>query len=136
MVVDRPVRQNDVVELLVAAAMPSIAASWEQHLEFWTGEELRGASNDVGVVAHHLVELMNRGETTPVRSVLDVVECLLAGPLEIDVRNLVVGLLEDLQNITSHDYVPVGSSSFVPLLGSRTKAAWEALHVGWGSSDT
>lgn len=81
---------------LLLEACPSISERW-QGPEMYEGEHLLYV--DVGDFAHHLVELMQAGNTRECSTVFDVVERL---HLEGDayVKELAtVGLLEGIQNV-------------------------------------
>jgi hypothetical protein len=57
--------------------------------------------------------------------------------ISVEARDvLVVGLLEDVQNITSHEQAQVRSSAFGPFLGPATLLAWIELHGPRGTGDT
>jgi hypothetical protein len=125
----------EAVERLRAAAR-TIAPAWDAHLLQWHGEPA-GFYNDVSVIAHHVVGLLGKGEVHEVRAVFAAVEQMLSNRLSDAAQDvLVVGFLEDVQNVTSHSDSPTGSSAFVPLLGPATRAAWSKLHDSWGSRDT
>lgn len=131
-----PADVTEVVAKLIAAA-PTIGPAWRQYLDSWHGEEDRGEYNDIGVVARHLVQLVADGEDFEPRSIFDVVEEIYATNPSGEVSGLLtVGLIEDIQNITSWATSPVGSSAFLPFLGPFTTDAWYDLHRGWGTTDT
>jgi len=125
----------EVVQRLVASAN-TIGPAWRAHLAQWDGKPA-GFYNDVSVVAHHVIKILSKGEKDEVANVFQVVEELLAEPLTDRARGvLVIGFIEDVQNITSHPEREVGSSAFVPFLGPRTKEAWAEVHRSWGTTDT
>lgn len=117
-------------------ASDSIGPIWQEHLEFWKGEKA-GEYNDVEVIARHVVSLTAIGGQWELHAIFATVEELLGEDLTGEARGiLVTGLLEGVQNITSHGDSPVGQSTFVPFLGPLTLRAWGDLHEGWGSRDT
>jgi hypothetical protein len=127
--------EDEVVRRLLAASS-SIGPLWQEHLDFWQGERA-GEYNDVALIARHAVHLAAIGDQAELQGIFDTVEELLGENLAGEAREiLVTGLLEDIQNLTSHSDRPVGSSKFVAFLGPRTLDAWRRLHVGWGSEDT
>lgn len=82
-------------------------------------------------LAHQLVDLLRDGNDDEVRAVLAIAEETFASgsPDEVTVaRN---GLLEALQNIVSHDDVPVSGEAFLPLLGPRCSTEWHELNETW-----
>jgi hypothetical protein len=85
----------------------------------------------LGEVAHHLVDLVARGETAEVVGVLAVVEQILAEGTGDEVTVVRNGLLETLQNIVSHRDVPLSGEAFLPLLGPRGTTAWHDLNETW-----
>src|SRR5688500_8494467 len=101
-------QRADVVPLLLAAC-PKSAPDWEEHRAYWDGEE-PGAFNDVAVFAHHAVGCVGRGDIGCLPAFFAAVERMLLEGDE-EVRALAtVGLLEDLQNIASHE--PFGADAF------------------------
>jgi hypothetical protein len=96
------------------AATTTMGTAWQQHLDHWEDEE-PGECNDIAIVAHHLVRLAANKYQTEFRSIFHAVEEMMAEDPSNEVMNLLaVGLLEDLQNITSWPQSPVGSSAFLP----------------------
>jgi hypothetical protein len=127
---------NDALVQTLLAAAPTVGTAWQEHLDFWDGE-VPGAYNDMSVLARHLVQQASTGNSGEVRSILQTVERLLEEhPTGEAYSLLVVGMLETIQNITSHADASVGSTVFLKYLGPRTAIAWKALHEGWGSQDT
>lgn len=77
----------------------------------------------IGQLAAH------RGET--VRSLSGEIErCLRDGDHEV-LELVVVGLLEDLGNISSHEDVSVGSEEVRVVLGPLARASWDRLDRYW-----
>jgi hypothetical protein len=127
---------EDVISRLLAAD-PTIGTAWQEHLDFWEGDESRGGYNDIGVIARHLVQLVADHQDADVRALFDVVEDVYAGTPSREVSNLLtVGLIEDIQNSTSWPRSPVGSSAFLPFLKPLTLAAWNGHRQRWGTSET
>jgi len=110
------------------AVCPSIGPAWQEHLDFWGDEPDRGNFNDAAVIAHHLVDGFERGETSELPAAFALLErCLTEG--DGQVRNLVmVGVIEDVQNVSSHR--PFGSDVFLGWLGPESRAAWDEV-AGW-----
>jgi hypothetical protein len=131
-----PVVDVDGVVTQLLEALPSIGEKWAVHLDLWDGDPA-GSYNDVAVMAHHLVDLLSTGQTDEAAQLFRLVEELLDQDPPTEVRTLlVIGLLEDIQNITSHEQRPIGSAAFVPLLGPVTATAWHGLHRSYGTQDT
>ena len=130
-----PITEQMVIERLFGAAT-TIGPARQDYLRA-LGDESPGPYGEVGVVAHHLASLASNGSEGELRSIFQVVEAMLTEETTPEATNLlVVGLLEDLQNIAAHAEVDFPSSSLVPYLGPNTADAWWRLHESWGSEDT
>jgi hypothetical protein len=89
---------SDSVLPALRSACPSFEPAWQEHMAAWGGAPA-GDYNDISQFAHHLVSLLDRGETSEFPAVFRVVEKCLAED-EVGVRELLtVGLIEDLQTI-------------------------------------
>src|SRR5229473_5021803 len=92
------------IEEVVAAlltACPDAQDAWKDHLASF-GERKWGSFNDVAVFAHHIVEGYTVGDTHEFEAFFSVLEEMLQANDE-EVRALArVGLIEDIQNIASH----------------------------------
>ncbi len=119
---------NDQIVPKLLQACPEAKDAWEQHLSFWGGEE-RGLFNDVAVFADHIVEGFTVGDTVEFEAFFLVLEEMIESKDET-VRALgVIGLIEGIQNIASHQ--AHGYSVFVPWLGPRSKEAWAEVEKMW-----
>jgi hypothetical protein len=118
------------------AACPSARDAWERHCARW-GDEPAGAYNDIAVFAHYAVALREANRIEELRSFLRSVEDLFVEGLTPAAHQVMtIGLIEDIQNITSHAHVSVNSSDFTDYLGPRTYLEWLQVHAMWGSTDT
>jgi hypothetical protein len=110
------------------AACPTVCPAWREHLDFWGDEPDRGVYNDAAVIAHHLVDSYERGDVLEFPAAFALVErCLAEG--DDPTRELVmVGVIEDIQNIASHRQF--GPGVFVKWLGPASRAAWDEV-IGW-----
>ncbi|MEM7224820.1 MAG: hypothetical protein AAF495_17710 [Pseudomonadota bacterium] len=120
------------VETLAARLLevfPSAREPWKAHLEYWGEDEERGFYNGVSVFAHHIVDSYREGQTEEFEAGFDLIEKMIVdGPT--DVRELVIiGLLEDVQNIGSHD--DWGYQVYEKWLGPYSKAAWLEVEKMW-----
>lgn len=87
-------------------------------------------------LAHHLVDLLSAGRDAEVGTTFDEVERLLDDGDDDAVELVVMGLIEPLQNIVSHDDVLVGTERIVALLGPRTTIAWADQADLWTDAAT
>lgn len=115
-------------------ACPSFSKRWEEFLENETEERLPYI--EIGYFGHHLVDLLEQGDTRE----FDIVERL---HLEGDdyVRGLAtIGLLESIQNHAAHRRVEERNASpeaFEPYLRPETARWWRGLNNFWeGRSPT
>ena len=125
------------------AACPSLERTWPEERERWhsaqrgrSAEDEPGIYCDLGVLAHHLVWLLETGETAEFPAVFAVVEDLLIASDAATHYPLQVGLLEDLGNIASGQRGWPFAARFRAWFGPATNLAWDELHEMWGTSDT
>lgn len=90
--------------------------------------------DDLGEFAHHLVDLAASGEASEFPAVFRVVEQLLTEGDSETVSLVRTGLIEDLQNITSHRDVTVSADAFVPVLGPVAAEVWADLDEAWAAA--
>ena len=90
----------------------------------------------LAAVAHHVVGAAAAGRVDEVRDVLDAAEAVLEDPgADADAVALVrMGLVEPVQNICSHDDVPVDADDLVPMLGPRSREVWEVADRLWAEA--
>ncbi len=116
----------------ILAASPSIASKWADHLADWAPEE-PPVYIDAMTFSHHLVDLVESGQTSELVAVFQAVEDLLRTG-DPGVRYLLTyGLIEGIQNVAAnrHDYAFV--RRFRPWLLPATEAAWDEVHRFWGT---
>jgi hypothetical protein len=108
---------------------PEFRPRWEQHLSSWKGKAA-GGYNDISVFAHFVVEeLYPSGKTQELQRAFDLMEQWLVNGNN-KVRELVViGFLEDVQNIAS--WQPFGRAVFIPFLGPQARDAWNEIERVW-----
>jgi hypothetical protein len=117
---------REIVDAFLVAA-PGFRPRWRAFLEEW--DEWPGAYNAMSELAQYLVDAYEAGDTSFFPDVFACVERLLQTG-DDEVHGLVViGLLEDIQNIASHR--SFGPSVFRPWLDERTASAWEDLNRFW-----
>jgi len=118
---------NNVIQELLTVA-PDALPAWEKHRQFWSGEEA-GAYNDIAVFAHHAVNAFAAGSNETVQRMFDVVELHFGGATDANRDLLVVGFIEDVQNIAFHR--PFGSAAFIQFLGPLAREAWREIEIAW-----
>jgi len=136
-----PVGPNDPDRTIMPALLavcPSFKEPWDQHVADRAGDDAheRGVYIDVGVIADHLVGLLERGETREFPVFFDTVERLLREGDDGVVNVLKVGLLEDLGNIAANRDGWPFAAQFREWFGPATTDAWDDLHRFWGTSDS
>ena len=123
--------QADAVSLLVRACK-EFQPAWEKHQQEW-GAEPAGHYNDLGALATWLVTEVGAGRTECLRAVARVFEDLLA-TRDRELRELlVVGFLEDVQNVAVNG--GLSPDIFGVALGPRGRMAWDELVVLWHGKD-
>jgi hypothetical protein len=107
---------------------PSVQDKWNEHLEWWKGDE-RGNYNDIAVFVHHTADCYEQNDQSCLNNIFSLVENLVLNGTE-EVRGLmIVGFLETLQTYASNrDY---GYKVFESYLGSESQKAWRQLEVLW-----
>src|SRR5262245_14074028 len=114
---------GDVMTRLLESC-PSLSLPWQAHLDYWDGDE-RGNFNDVAVAAHLFVDLLEAHDVQQLRRGFATVEDLLLRGDEAARAMLIVGLIEDVQNISSNRGLDL--AKFGPFLGPETRAAWDRV---------
>jgi hypothetical protein len=119
-------------------ACASFNGTWQAHLADWTGAgaDEPGVYIDVGDFATHLVVLLERGETREFPAVFDTVERLFRDGDDGLRYVLKVGLLESLGNIAAGRHGWSFAARFREWFGPAATAAWDDLHLEWGTSDS
>jgi hypothetical protein len=132
-----------VVPLLTEAS-PPFADRWTEWLALWedddeatgasgpesaTPENPRGYYNDVAQFAHYLVKRFESGEIGDFPKVFDLVEILLSNGSEYVRDLIVIGLIEDLQTISSNR--SIGRDALLPWCGPLASEAWDQVIEMW-----
>jgi hypothetical protein len=123
----------DVMSRLVEE-FPGFRPRWEKHLALWKGEPA-GNYIDIAEFAHFVVEeLYASGEPGRVQHAFDLMEGWLANG-DRGVSDLVIiGFLEDVQNIAS--WQTFGREAFVQFLGPKSRDAWNELERVWAGKNS
>jgi hypothetical protein len=110
------------------AACPGFERQWQEHKEWWADEE-PGEFNDIAEFARYLVESFESERTLEFPAAFAILEKILEEG-DDEARAIgEIGLIEDLQTISSHR--PGNAESFKAWLGPQSTAAWEQLEKVW-----
>jgi hypothetical protein len=112
--------ERQAVHRLVALC-PDFAPDWLQYLDSWEGKP-SGEYNDIGALAEWVVNRMAVGSLDCLAELFAEVESLLVGASR-EVRNvLVIGLLEDIQNLSKDQRVDPDIALI--FLGPHSRKEW------------
>jgi hypothetical protein len=120
-------RIEEVVTTFLRIA-PAFAQDWNEHLTFWGGEP-RGQYNDTAEIARFVVLSFKRGNTNWFPEFFAEIEDWLKRDDPALADLLTVGLLEDIQTVSSHE--TFGSAVFEQWLGPVTKSHWLRTRQMW-----
>ncbi len=112
---------NPTLELIIAAC-PALASRLK-------ADEDDGPYTVAGNVAHQLVAGMTAGDTEAFAGLFRAIEGQLIVASAADRDLIIVGLFEDLQNVSMNRGVTL--DSWRPLLGPLTAEAWDVLAAMW-----
>jgi len=121
------ITKKDVLPWLMEKA-PGFEESWRKHLEWW-GEKERGDFNDIAEFAQYVVDSYASGKTSELPGVFASVEQVLEDGDASAKELAVIGVLEDIQTIASHQ--PFGANAFVRWLGPLSREAWTEIDKLW-----
>jgi hypothetical protein len=114
---------------LAGRRVPGFRPRWEKHLSFWEGEPASGY-NDISEFAQFVVkELYPGGRTEETQRAFELMEQWLVNGNNKVQELVVIGFLEDVQNIAS--WQPFGRAVFIPFLGPQSRDAWNELERVW-----
>jgi hypothetical protein len=112
-------------------ACPTLVDPFSKHLESW-GDRPRGVYNDTPVVASHMVDLLMTDQLKELRAAFAELERLLTMANREARAALIVGVIEEMQNIAQNRRVdPIG---FQPFMKPETLAAWGRVRRYWEAS--
>jgi hypothetical protein len=121
------IHNSDVMPMLLAAC-PSFGPAWDAYRS-----EKSFAPGllyiDLGEFAVHVIALWKAGRTAELGPVFDAIERLHVEGDDYVREAPTIGLLEGLQNVTSHS--DFDAEVFHPLLGPESTRWWVALNRFW-----
>jgi hypothetical protein len=119
---------------LLIETFPAAREAWEEHLAEWKGEHETVPYLGVSVFARHIVNLYEAGKTESFPAMFRLIERLIVEGDE-EVRSLIIiGLLEDMQNIAS--WKDSGYGVFTRWLEAHSLAAWTELEKVWSGKNS
>jgi hypothetical protein len=113
---------------LLLEACPGFRPAWQEHLDWWDGEE-PGAYNDTAEFARYLVESFESGQTAEFPKAFAAIERILnEGDQESrDIAGF--GVIESLQTTGSNH--SCGRAVFIRWLGPTSRRAWAEVERMW-----
>ena len=121
---------KDLMMDMLIDVCPSFRPKWEAFRDHW-----KESADDLPIYlaladfARHLIGMLERSETANFLSIFQAVERLQLEGENFVREAVVVGLLEDLQNLNLHSKTNPGQ--FQPFLGDESRKAWGELREFW-----
>lgn len=126
------IQRDEIIPRLLEAC-PSARRAWDEHLAWWGGKE-RGIYNDTAIFAHHMNAALKAGDTREFEAFFRALEEFLAAG-DTDTKTVaVIGVIETLQNVASHE--PPGYQPFERLLGPLSRQAWADVERMWSGKES
>lgn len=132
-----PITKSNFMDAMLEAC-PSFKPAWQGFVEEWEDEptELEDATEAdlpyylaLSDLADHLIDMLERGETSSFPAIFGVVEDWIERGEHYVSEAAVIGLLEDLTAAVRYKYGR--PSDFVPWLGPASKEAWTNVKDFW-----
>jgi len=128
------IEKKDMFEPLLKAC-PTFQPIYKKFLADWEEDEdveLDGLPYylALGNLAHHLLDLLRTKNTQTFPKVFEVVELWQVTGSHYVQEAAVIGLLEGIQNIASHDK-QIDPDEFIVWLGPVSKNYWDRLNRFW-----
>jgi hypothetical protein len=121
------ITKSEIMPLFLVAC-PGFQQQWQEHKEWWAEEEA-GGFIDIAEFARYLVESYERKSTSEFSAAFTILEKILEEGDEEARAIGEIGLIEDLQTISSHQ--PWSAEVFKAWLGPQSTAAWEQIEKVW-----
>ena len=113
---------------LLLEACPGFEPTWQEHLDWWKGEE-PGDYNNTSEFARYLVESFESGQTSEFPAAFAAIEKIF-NEGDQESRGLAgIGVIESLQTIGSNH--SCGGHVFIPWLGPKSRQAWAEIEKMW-----
>lgn len=109
-------------------ACPAFMPRWEAHLAYWK-DDTRGPFIDIAELAHFVVESYAQGNSGLLPPIFATAEEFLETGDSKQKEVVTIGLLEDIQTISTHH--PFGLEAFLPYLGPLGRQAWREIEQAW-----
>ncbi|WP_181309098.1 hypothetical protein [Rufibacter sp. XAAS-G3-1] len=118
---------------LITSSIPDLKKHWDiyKSKEYTDYSTERNDYIDIGEVARYVVVRAKSKKTDGFSSFFDSVEAVLANGDSDTINLVVVGLLEDIQNISSGEKDIDYHTDFDIWLRPKTKEAWEQIIQFW-----
>ena len=118
---------------LLLEACPGFQPTWQEHLDWWKGEE-PGAYNNTSEFARYLVESFENGQTSEFAAAFSAIERIL-NEGDQESRDIAgIGVIESLQTIGSNH--SCGEDGFIQWLGPTSLRAWAEIETMWDGKDS
>lgn len=120
----------------VMAHLAQVCPSWADRNPVAASAPLDGPRDyePIGAFAHHLVTLAGTADTGELPAVFAAVEQILDEGDADAVALIRTGLIEDLQNITSHRDVEADGSDLRRFAGPVTAEVWDEIDEAWSAA--
>ena len=120
-------RAEIIPMLMLLNACPPFQVAWDQHVAYWAGKEA-GIYNDTAEFVHYMDRCRENGDFDSIAAGLRAIERLLVGGNADTQEIAIIGLLETIQNVSSHSS---SEEIYERYLGAKSQRAWRQLHEDW-----
>jgi hypothetical protein len=118
---------------LLLEACPGFWPIWQEHLDWWKGEE-PGAYNNTSEFARYLIESFERGQTSEFPAAFEAIERILNQGDQESRDIAAIGIIESLQTIGSNH--SCGEDVFIQWLGPTSRRAWSEIERMWEGKES